>query len=150
MKEVIEGMPKLIEALKFNDELKEVMGENFEHGITTRPRLNFTEVNEKYGLYSYVALSMNRMEGFVNEDVVIFKANVVVDLSNNEDPASLALRIADIVIKEFTKKELEFGFAEQLEFGEMEETYFDLDQMSWGYVILFGVSKQPVWLLISS
>lgn len=144
MKEVTEGMLKLIEALKFNDELKELMGENFEYGITTKPRLNFTEVNDKYDLYSYIALSMNRMEGFVNEDVVIFKANVVVDLSNNEDPANLALRIADIVIKEFTKKELEFGFAEQLEFGEMEETYFDLDQMSWGYVILFGVSKQPV------
>lgn len=144
MKQAIKGLSNMVESLKFNDELEELMGKNFHKGITTKPRLNFTEINDKYGLYSYISLSINRVEGFVDEDVVIFKANVAVDLSNNEDPASLALGIVDIVVKDFTKKELEFGFDEQIEFGEMEETYFDLDQMSWGYVILFGVSKQPV------
>lgn len=146
MEVAIKSLKLLKGALESNSKLKELMnnGGNISNGITTRPRLNLTALNKETGMNSYIALSWNKIEAYENSSGLYLKVNIVTDATQVEEPAALTLGIANELNKVITKKELSFGFGEQFVFGEMEETYFDLDQITWGYVIIYAISDEPV------
>lgn len=146
MEVAIKSLKLLKGALESNSKLKELMnnGKDISSGITTRPRLNLTALNKETGMNSYIALSWNKIEAYENSSALYLKVNIVTDAIQFEEPAALTLSIANELNKVITKKELSFGFGEQFVFGEMEETYFDLDQITWGYVIIYGISDEPI------
>lgn len=139
---------KLIKgSLESNEKLKQLIAggdKDISAAVTTKPTLNMTKLNQDYNFLSYVSVSINKVEAYINQDTYYLKANVVVDQINHDDPASLALDMAGTVIREITRTELNLGFDEQIVFGEMEETYFDLDEKTWGYVIIFAVSGESI------
>lgn len=134
------------ESLAANPKLKELMldGQDITSLITFHPTINMTKLNREYGAHSYISLSFNKIEPFEEADVHYLKVNVVLDQVNIENPMRDAMLISEEVIKEITTKELKFAYAEQYVFGDMEETYFDLDNQTWGYVIIFAVSSTPI------
>lgn len=146
MEIAIKSLKLLKAAIETNQTLKSLMnnGEEISRGITTRPRLNLTALNKETGMNSYITLSYNKVEGFENSAGYYLKVNVVTDAVQINDPATLVLQIVGEINKIITKKELVYGFGEQFQFGEMEETYFDLDQLTWGYVIIYGISDKPI------
>lgn len=146
METAIKSLKLLKGALTSNKRLRELMnkGEDISLGITTKPRLNLTALNKETGMNSYITLSYNKVEGFENSAGYYLKVNVVTSAVQIDDPATLVLQIIGEINKVITRKELVYGFGEQFEFGEMEETYFDLDQLTWGYVIIYGISDKPI------
>lgn len=146
METAIKSLKMLQSALVSNEKLKELMndGGDIAPGVTTKPRLNLTSINKEFGLNSYITLSFNKVEGFLESAAYYLKVGVVTDAIQIKDPAELVLSIIGEVNKVITQKDLVFGFSEQYAFGEMEETYFDLDQLTWGYVIIYGISDEPI------
>lgn len=146
METAIKSLKMLQSALVSSATLKRLMndGKDITPGVTTKPRLNLTALNKETGLNSYIALSFNKIEAYENFTSYFLKVNVVADAIHLDDPASLVLKITNEVNKIITQKDLVFAFGEQFIFGEMEETYFDLDQKTWGYVIIYGISDEPI------
>lgn len=146
MKTAIQSLKLLKTTIVNNDKLKELMngGNDISSGVTTRPRLNLTALNKETGMNSYITLSYNKVEGYENLSALYLKVNVVTDANQIDDPATLVLSIIDELNKVITQKDLVFGFSEQFDFGEMEESYFDSEQLTWGYVIIYGISDEPI------
>lgn len=146
METAIKSLKLLKGALTSNKRLKELMnsGGDISSGVTTKPRLNLTALNKETGMNSYITLSYNKVEGYELSAGYYLKVNVVTSAIQIEDPATLVLQIVSEINKVITRKELVYGFGEQFAFGEMEETYFDLDQLTWGYVIIYGISDKPI------
>lgn len=146
MEVAIKSLKLLKAALASSDKLRELMnnGNDISPGITTKPRLNLTALSKEKGLNSYITLSYNKVEAYESHSAYYLKVNVVTDAIKAEDPAALVLAVVGEVNRIITRKELEYGFGEQFVFGEMEESYFDLDQMTWGYVIIYATSDEPI------
>ena len=146
METAIKSLKMLKAALVSNKRLKQLMndGGSIAPGVTTKPRLNLTSLNKEHGLNSYITLSFNKVEGFEEATAYYLKVGVITDAIQINDPAELVLGIIGEVNKVITQKDLSFAFSEQYVFGEMEETYFDLDQLTWGYVIIYGISDEPI------
>lgn len=146
MKTAIRSLKSLQAAIASSSKLKELMndGGNITPGVTTKPRLNLTALNSDTGLNSYITLSFNKVEAYENSSAYYLKVSVITDSVNEKNPAELVLSIIGELNKIITQKDLLFAFGEQFVFGEMEESYFDLDQMTWGYVIIYGVSDEPI------
>lgn len=146
MDNAIKSLKALKEALASSDKLKKIMnnGKEISKGITTRPRLNLTALNKETGMNSYIALSYNKLEAYETHLAYYLKVNVVTDAVNQEDPATLVFEIVKELNDIISQEELIFGFGEQFVFGEMEESYFDNNQLTWGYVIIYGISDEPI------
>lgn len=146
METAIKSLKMLKAALISSKTLKQLMndGKDIAPGVTTKPRLNLTSLNKEFGLNSYITLSYNKIETFENASAYYLKVSVITDAIGIEDPASLVLSIITELNKIITQKDLVFGFGEQFILGEMEESYFDLDQLTWGYVIIYGISDKPI------
>lgn len=146
MNTAIRSLKAIRQAITSSQELRDIMnnGKDISKAVTTRPRMNLTSLNSETGMNSYVTISFNKVENYDSEAAYYLKIGVVTDAVDVEDPSELVLRMVDAINKIITKKELTLGFAEQFEFGEMEETYFDLDQLTWGYVIIYGNSDIPL------
>lgn len=148
MKEAIKALKNIKGQLAANPALKTLIGGNpdsdISKAITHKPELNMTKLNQEHNFQSYISISINKVEAFETQDMYYIKVNVVVDQVNLDNPAELALGITGEVIRELTVKELKFAFPEQLVFGEAEETYFDLDNKTWGYVLIFATGTSPV------
>lgn len=146
MEVAIKSLKALEEAIVSNTKLAKIMDAHgsIAPGVTTKPRLNLTALNEEYGMNSYITLSYNKIEGYENSSAYYLKVGVVTDAVNRDDPARLVLEIVGQLNEIITQENLIFGFGEQFEFGEMEESYFDKHQLTWGYVIIYGVSDSPI------
>lgn len=146
MKTAVNSLKALREAISSNEKLKNIMnnGSEISEGVTTRPRLNLTALNEKTGMNSYIALSYNKLEAYETHTAYYLKVNVVTDAVNLKDPATLVFEIISELNNVITQEDLIFGFGEQFTFGEMEESYFDSNQLTWGYVIIYGISDEPI------
>ncbi len=146
MDTAIASLKSLREIISTDAALRKLMnnGESIAAGVTTKPRLNLTSLNTETGMDSYITLSFNKVEAYENESVYYLKVNVITDALNIEDPATLVLSIIGRLNDIITQKDLKFAFGEQFIFGEMEESYFDIAQKTWGYVIIYAVSDEPV------
>lgn len=139
----VKALDAIVSHLVNDDELIELIGPEIKHAITTAPNVNITKLNQDYDLDTFITVTVNKKEAYEKFDLYFYRIGVGTSLTGKE-PGQKVLTIVDRVTQILTQLDLNFGFPTQFVFGEYEETYFDRNETTWGYVAMFSVNDEPI------
>ena len=139
----VKALDAIVSHLVHDDELISLIGPEIKHAITTAPNVNVTKLNQEYGLDTFITVTINKKEAYEGYDLYFYRVGVGTSL-NSSNPSEKVIKILDRVTKILTQMDLDFHFPKQFVFGEYEETYFDRNETTWGYVAMFAVDDEPI------
>lgn len=144
----LQAMKKELEA---NEGLQDILGDNIGKLITYKPTLNASELNEMDGAEHFITLSIYKISELENHSSWVIKAGVAVSFDRNPEQKVVDISVMkNEVIRVLTQEDRIFGFAEDIEFTESEESFFDNEQRLWGYILFFVVKDDRLKTSITS